>query len=86
MNDVEVILFDKEDSFSVIEQNIKDIDFIFHLAGINRPENTEEFYKGNTDLTKSIIELLKENNLDIPILMTSSIQAVRDNDYGKVKG
>jgi UDP-2-acetamido-2,6-beta-L-arabino-hexul-4-ose reductase len=85
MKDIEVLLFDKEDSFSVIEKNIKDIKFIFHLAGINRPENVEEFYKGNTDLTKSIIELLNENKLNTPILMTSSIQAVKDNDYGKSK-
>lgn len=83
--EIELLLFDKEDAFSVIEDNIKDIDFIFHLAGVNRPDNTQEFYKGNTDLTKSIIELLKSKKLNVPILMTSSIQAVKDNDYGKSK-
>lgn len=82
---IDLIAYDKDDDFSVIENNIKDIDFIFHLAGVNRTENVEEFYKGNTDLTKSIIELIKTNNLTTPILITSSIQAIKDNDYGKSK-
>lgn len=85
MKNVEIFHFNKEDSFSVIKNNIKKIDFIFHLAGVNRPDNVKEFYKGNTDLTKSIVDLLKNNKLNIPILMTSSIQAVKDNDYGKSK-
>jgi len=82
---VEIISFEKEDSFSKIEKNIKEVDYVFHLAGINRPESVEEFYKGNTDLTASIINLLKNYNLNIPIIMTSSIQATRNNDYGKSK-
>ncbi|MDD2203479.1 MAG: NAD-dependent epimerase/dehydratase family protein [Bacilli bacterium] len=85
LNDMEIITFDRKDDFSVIENNITSIDFIFHLAGVNRPENVEDFYKGNTDLTKSIVDLLKVNNLNTPILVTSSIQAVKDNDYGKSK-
>lgn len=85
IKDIEIITFNKEDPFSIIENNIEKIDFIFHLAGVNRPENAEEFYKGNTDLTKSIVDLLKEKKLNIPILMTSSIQAKKDNDYGKSK-
>ncbi len=85
INNIEIIYFDKEDDFSIIRDNIKNIDFIFHLAGVNRPEDIKEFYKGNTDLTKSIIDLLKENKLNIPIVMTSSIQVTKDNDYGKSK-
>lgn len=85
MEGIEIFHFNRGDSFSVIKKNIKNINFIFHLAGVNRPENIEEFYKGNTDLTRSIVDLLKENKLNIPILMTSSIQAVKDNDYGKSK-
>lgn len=85
IDNLELITFDKDDDFSIIEKNINDINFIFHLAGVNRPQNVEEFYKGNTDLTKSIVDLLKNNNLTTNILMTSSIQAVKDNDYGKSK-
>lgn len=83
--DVEIIAFDRKDDFSVIEKNIKSIDFIYHLAGINRPKDPNEFYKGNTDLTKSLCDLIKKKNLNVPILFTSSIQALRDNDYGKSK-
>lgn len=80
---VEIITYDINDEFSKIENNIDDIDFVFHLAGVNRPQSIEEFYKGNSDLTKKIVDLIKNKN--IPLLITSSIQAERDNDYGKSK-
>lgn len=83
--DHDIITFDRQDDFSKIEENIDNIEFIFHLAGENRPDNPNDFYKGNTDLTKSIIELINNKNLHIPILYTSSIQAVKENDYGKSK-
>ncbi len=80
---IEIIKFDKDDSFELIENNINSIDFIFHLAGVNRPQTPEEFYQGNSDLTKRIVDLIKSKN--IPLLITSSIQAALDNDYGKSK-
>ena len=83
INDVEIITFDKNDEFSKIEDNINQVDFIFHLAGINRPQTSEEFYQGNTDLTKKIVDIIKGKN--IPFLITSSIQAEKDNDYGNSK-
>lgn len=82
-NDIEIVTFEKNDNFQKIVDEIHDIDFIFHLAGINRPISTEDFYTGNSDLTKQIIELIKDKN--IPIILTSSIQANQDNDYGKSK-
>ncbi len=60
-------------------------DFVIHLAGINRPLTTEEFYNGNTNFTKKIVDLIKESGKDTPIIMSSSIQASLDNDYGKSK-
>ena len=83
IEDVEIIKYDIEDSFTKIKESIDSIDFIFHLAGINRPINNEEFYIGNTDLTKKIVDLIK--NKDIKLVVTSSIQASLDNDYGKSK-
>jgi len=85
IENIEIVTFDREDKFEKIVKEIDSIDFIFHLAGINRPKDNKEFYEGNTDLTKSIVDLLKVNNLNTPILVTSSIQAVKDNDYGKSK-
>jgi UDP-2-acetamido-2,6-beta-L-arabino-hexul-4-ose reductase len=83
--DIELVLYDREDNFSKIEENILSTDFIFHFAGINRPESPEEFYAGNTDFTKALIQLLGDKALKIPIVLTSSIQAKLDNDYGKSK-
>ena len=83
IENVEIIKYDIEDTFDKIEENIYNINFIFHLAGVNRPVNNEEFYLGNTDLTKQIVDLIKDKN--IPFLMTSSIHAAKDNDYGKSK-
>lgn len=83
IKEIEIITYTKEDSFQKIEENIDKIDFIFHLAGVNRPLNKEEFYQGNTDLTKKIVDLIKDKH--IPLLITSSIQAEIENDYGKSK-
>ena len=80
---IELLYFDINNDFSFIENNIDNVDLIFHLAGINRPETKEEFYHGNSDLTKKIVDLIKDKN--IPLVITSSIQATKDNDYGKSK-
>ena len=85
IDDVNIIKFDIDTPFEIIENNIEEIDFIYHLAGVNRPKDNSEFFKGNTDLTKQILDLIESNNLSIPFLITSSIQATRDNDYGKSK-
>lgn len=83
LDNIELIKYDANDTFEKIEKCIDSIDFIFHFAGVNRPQTSEEFYKGNTDLTKKIVDLIKDKN--IPLLITSSIQATKDNDYGKSK-
>lgn len=82
---IEVLTFDMENTLEDLERNIKEADFIFHLAGINRPENIEDFYKGNTDLVGNLISILEKNGLNTPVLITSSIHADKDNDYGKSK-
>lgn len=83
--DIEILQYDRDTSFSVIEENIQEIDFIYHLAGVNRPKENKEFFEGNTDLTKKFLNLIKAKGLSIPFLITSSIQATKDNDYGKSK-
>jgi len=82
---IELFLFSKKDSLNLLEAYVKEVDFIFHLAGVNRPENNEEFYKGNSGLTKNIIDVFIENNKSTPILLSSSTQSDLDNDYGKSK-
>lgn len=71
----------KEDLLNYIRQ----ADFIIHLAGINRPKDSIEFFEVNKGLTEEIIDIMKNSNKNIPLLITSSIQADRDNDYGKSK-
>lgn len=83
IKDIEILEYDIDDNFDKIKKNINEIDFVFHLAGINRPQKPEDFYKGNTDLTKKLVDLLV--NKEIPLVITSSIQAIKDNDYGKSK-
>ena len=71
------------------KKELKDIisksEFIFHLAGINRPKNDSDFYEGNVEFTQAITQLLIDNNKTTPILFSSSSQALRDNEYGKSK-
>jgi UDP-2-acetamido-2,6-beta-L-arabino-hexul-4-ose reductase len=83
--EIELITYDIDDTFDKIEDTIDNVDFIFHLAGVNRPKDKEEFYKGNADFTKALCTLLKDRNIKIPLVITSSIQAMLDNDYGKSK-
>lgn len=78
-------LFDKENTKNDLDTFTKDCDFVVHLAGVNRPENPQEFYDGNTGLTSELCAALKKNKNTCPILISSSIQAEKDNDYGKSK-
>ena len=83
--DISIDKYTLDNSPSELEDKIKTADYIVHLAGVNRPQTPEEFFSGNTDLTKTIIDLLNKNHLHIPIIFSSSIQAELDNDYGKSK-
>lgn len=84
-NIADILKFTRKDNTDYLEECIKQCDFIFHLAGVNRPKNQEEFIEGNHHLTKKIVDLLKKHNKSIPVLITSSIQAEEDNPYGKSK-
>ena len=81
----EVFSYDINNSEEELKVFIKDADFVVHLAGINRPLTVEEFYNGNTNFTKKLLDFLKISEKNIPIIMSSSIQAALDNDYGKSK-
>ena len=59
--------------------------FIFHLAGVNRPDNVEDFMTGNFGFTSILLEKLKKYKNNSPILITSSIQAELKNPYGESK-
>ena len=79
------LAFDIDTDPSLLNTYINSCDFIIHLAGINRPLTTDEFYDGNSNFTKKVMDLVKESHKNIPIILSSSIQAALDNDYGKSK-
>lgn len=80
-----IYAYDIDKSIEDLNRYTKNCDFVFHLAGINRPRDPDEFYKGNASFTEMLCSFLKENNNSCPILISSSIQASKDNDYGKSK-
>ena len=81
-----VFKYDVNSTDEELEKYVKDCDFVVHLAGINRPLTPEEFYEGNTNFTKRLIDLiLAKRDAMLRVIMSSSIQAELDNDYGKSK-
>lgn len=81
----EIFECDIDTTSEELEEYTKNCEFVFHLAGVNRPENEEEFMKGNFGFTSELLDNLKKKNNKSPILITSSIQAKLDNPYGKSK-
>lgn len=83
--EIEFDTFTRKDSIVSLEAKLCACDFVVHLAGVNRPENQQEFAAGNTELTQTICGIFKRNSLSIPVIYTSSIQAELDNAYGVSK-
>ena len=81
----EIFECDVDTTEDQLAQFAKECEFVFHLAGVNRPQRTEEFMEGNYGFTTKLLEILQKNGNRSPILMSSSIQAKLDNDYGKSK-
>lgn len=81
-NDLKVTCYDTNNDPATLPSLLLEADFIFHLAGVNRPQNIEEFATGNTGLTQIVISILKEHGKKTPLLITSSTQAAQDNPYG----
>lgn len=82
---VEVIKFTRDSNQDDLTELVSSVDFIFHLAGINRPKDDSEFFEGNADLTETICNTVKASGRNIPIALTSSTQAERPNAYGRSK-
>lgn len=81
----EILEYDKDMTLSQLDAYADECDFVFHLAGVNRPENPEEFMEGNCGLTSDLLDLLKKHHNTAPVMFSSSIQAELDNSYGKSK-
>jgi len=81
-DNVTVIPFDLGNTPAELDAGLAKADWVFHLAGVNRPTSESEFQSGNTDFTKKICNRLLKVGRAVPMLMTSSIQAALDNPYG----
>ena len=84
MPDVEVLKYDLGDE-AKLDGYAATCDFVMHLAGVNRPKDPVEFKTGNTVFTEDILEKLAARPNPPPVLLSSSIQAALENDYGKSK-
>jgi UDP-2-acetamido-2,6-beta-L-arabino-hexul-4-ose reductase len=85
---IEVIEFTRGDDWSTLGERVAGVDFIFHLAGVNRPQDLQEFVAGNVDLTTALCQAVRAAATAgrvIPVVYASSIQAVLDNPYGNSK-
>lgn len=80
--EVKVLEFSRTDSIETLSNMVKEADIIFHVAGVNRPQNNEEFAIGNTGLTENVVKLLEIHEKKVPLIITSSSQASLENPYG----
>ena len=78
----EVYEFDIDTPKEKLWEYCKNADFVFHLAGVNRPETEDEFMTGNFGFTSELLKELKKTQNKAPIMISSSIQAALDNPYG----
>ena len=85
----ELYLYDIDSSSSLLEEACEKVDFVFNLAGVNRPQNQEEFMQGNFGFASLLLDTLKKHNNTCPVMLSSSIQATLigryDSDYGRSK-
>ena len=81
----DIITFDSDNTDEYLNLALEKAEFIFHLAGINRPKNDEEFTIGNTGLTEKIVNKIISLERSVPLLLSSSIQSDLDNPYGQSK-
>lgn len=78
----DILEYDKDTDSTVLDLYCKEADFVFHLAGINRPKENSEFMEGNFGFTSDLLNSLKKHENTCPVMISSSIQAKLNNPYG----
>jgi UDP-2-acetamido-2,6-beta-L-arabino-hexul-4-ose reductase len=85
----EIFEYDIDTPAELLDGFCRDCDFVFNLAGVNRPQNTDEFMQGNFGFASTLLDTLKKHNNTCPVMLSSSIQATLigryDSDYGRSK-
>jgi len=87
--EIEVVCFTRNHDMSHLLDLLQGVDFVFHLAGVNRPQDQQEFTIGNAQLTMALCQevsrIAEASGKKVPIIFASSTQAVEGNPYGKSK-
>lgn len=85
----EIFEYDINTNPELLDEYCRKADFVFNLAGVNRPQNPEEFMQGNFGFASKLLDTLKKYNNACPVMISSSIQATcigrYDSDYGRSK-
>lgn len=85
----EIYEYDIDTDPALLDEYCADANFVFNLAGVNRPQNAEEFMRGNFGFASTLLDTLKKHNNTCPVMISSSIQATcigrYDSDYGRSK-
>ena len=85
----ELYLYDIDSTAALLEEACQKADFVFNLAGVNRPQNQEEFMQGNFGFASTLLNTLKKYHNTCPVMISSSIQATcigrYDSEYGRSK-
>ncbi len=84
-SDITVYEYDVDTNPALLNLYTQDCDFVFHLAGVNRPETEAEYMEGNFEFTDTLLSLLEKHKNRAPILVSSSVQAQNDTPYGASK-
>ena len=79
----EVFEYDIDSDKELLSKYCKEADFVFNLAGVNRPQNEEEFVKGNAEFPMTLLKTLKSHNNTCPVMLSSSVQASLSGRFGE---
>ena len=85
LDDLEVREYTSQTPPEALPEMVKDADIIFHLAGVNRPDDEADFVRGNVDVTKHLVASIVETESSARVVYASSQQAELDNPYGRSK-
>ena len=81
----EVWEYDTDTEPGLLDEWCRDADFVFNLAGVNRPKDPAEFMSGNFGFASTLLETLRRHGNRCPVMVSSSTQAALDNPYGESK-
>jgi UDP-2-acetamido-2,6-beta-L-arabino-hexul-4-ose reductase len=84
-DDLTIYEYDIDSDPEELEVYCKNADFVFNLAGVNRPQDPKEFMEGNFGFASILLDTLKKYGNTCPVMISSSIQAELDNPYGESK-